>query len=64
MLGIISQVLKPLGCMSNLPIGEELVMSSIQERISKMLNHTDAFIFLSGDLTTLEALIIFVSWVH
>ena len=50
--------------MSGLPIGEELVVSSMQERISEMLNHTNAFIFLSGDLTTLEALITFASWAY
>ena len=36
----------------------------MQERISEMLNHADAFIFLLGDLTTLEALITFASWAH
>ena len=41
--------------------GEELVVSSMQERISEMLNHADAFIFLPGDLATLEALIAFAS---
>ena len=50
MLCIIPQALKPLGCLSDLPIGEELVISSMQERISKTLNHVDAFIFLPGDL--------------
>ncbi|KAK9208742.1 hypothetical protein WN944_001102 [Citrus x changshan-huyou] len=30
-IGIISQALKPLGCVSDVPIGEELVVSSIQE---------------------------------
>ena len=29
-----------------------------------MLNHADTFIFLSGDLATLEALITFASWAH
>ena len=29
-----------------------------------MLNHADAFIFLPGDLATLEALIILASWAH
>ncbi|KAK9208978.1 hypothetical protein WN944_001339 [Citrus x changshan-huyou] len=49
-LGIIPQALKPLGCLSNPLIGEELDVSSIEERISEMLNHADAFIFLPGDL--------------
>ena len=60
-LGIIPQALKPLGCVSDVPIGEELVVSSMQERISQMLNHADAFIFLPGDIATLEALITFAS---
>ena len=64
MLGIIAQVLKPLGCLSDVQIGEELVVSSMQERISKMLNHADVFIFLTGDLTNLEALITFAFWAH
>ncbi|KAK9222196.1 hypothetical protein WN944_010628 [Citrus x changshan-huyou] len=46
------------------PTGEELVVSSMQERISEMLNHADAFIFLSEALATLEALITFASWAH
>ncbi|KAK9233057.1 hypothetical protein WN943_023306 [Citrus x changshan-huyou] len=46
---------------SDVPIGEELVVSSMQERITEMLNHADAFIFLPGDLATLEALITFAS---
>ncbi|KAK9218309.1 hypothetical protein WN943_006946 [Citrus x changshan-huyou] len=29
-----------------------------------MLNHADAFIFLPGDLATLEALITLASWAH
>ena len=29
-----------------------------------MLNHVDTFIFLSGDLEILEALITFASWAH
>ena len=59
MLGIIPKALKPLGCLPDSPTGEELVVSSMQERISEMLNHADAFIFLSGDLATLETLITF-----
>ena len=43
---------------------EELVISSMQERITEMLNHVDAFIFLPGDLATLEVLITFASWAH
>jgi len=63
-LGIIPQALKSLGCKSDVPIGEELVVSSMQERITELLNHADAFIFLPGDLATLEALITFASWAH
>ena len=36
----------------------------MQERITELLNHADAFIFLLGDLATLEALITFASWAH
>ena len=61
MLGIIPKVLKPLKCLPNPQNGEELVVSCMQDRISKTLNHTDAFIFLLGDLVTLEALITFAS---
>ncbi|KAK9190299.1 hypothetical protein WN943_018903 [Citrus x changshan-huyou] len=60
-LGIIPKPMKPLVCMSGPPIGEELVVSSMQERISEMMNHADAFIFLPGDLATFEALITFAS---
>ncbi|KAK9225774.1 hypothetical protein WN943_010818 [Citrus x changshan-huyou] len=63
-LGIIPRALKPLGSLSDSPTGEELVVSSMQERITEMLNHADAFIFLPGDLATLEALITLVSWAH
>ncbi|KAK9204787.1 hypothetical protein WN943_015051 [Citrus x changshan-huyou] len=63
-LGIIPKALKPLGCLPNSPTGEELVVSCMQEIISEMLNHADAFIFLPGDLATLEALITFASWAH
>ncbi|KAK9195372.1 hypothetical protein WN943_003493 [Citrus x changshan-huyou] len=63
-LGIIPRVLKPLGSSSDSSTGEELVVSGMQERITEMLNHADAFIFLSGDLATLEALITLASWVH
>lgn len=63
-LGIIPKALKPLGCLPDSPTREELVVSCMQERISEMLNHADAFIFLSGDLATLAALITFASWAH
>ena len=63
-LGIISRVLKPLGSLSDSSIGEKLVVSGMQERITGMLNHTDAFIFLPGDLATLEALITLASLAH
>ncbi|KAK9225800.1 hypothetical protein WN943_010845 [Citrus x changshan-huyou] len=52
-LGIIPRVLKPLGSSSDSSTGEELVVSGMQERITEMLNHADAFIFLLGDLATL-----------
>ncbi|KAK9195408.1 hypothetical protein WN943_003529 [Citrus x changshan-huyou] len=54
-LGIIPRALKPLGSFSDSSTGEELVISSMQERITEMLNHADAFIFLPGDLATLES---------
>ncbi|KAK9183707.1 hypothetical protein WN943_024052 [Citrus x changshan-huyou] len=63
-LGIIPRVLKPLGSSSDSSTGEELVVSGMQERITEMLNHADAFIFLPGDLATLEALMTLASWAH
>ncbi|KAK9199154.1 hypothetical protein WN944_014342 [Citrus x changshan-huyou] len=63
-LGIIPRVLKPLGNSSDSSTGEELVVSGMEERITEMLNHADAFIFLPGDLATLEALITLASWAH
>ena len=36
----------------------------MQERITEMLNHADAFIFLPGDLATLDALITLAFWAH
>ncbi|KAK9177614.1 hypothetical protein WN943_026802 [Citrus x changshan-huyou] len=63
-LGIIPRALKPLCSLSDPPIGEELVVSGMQERITEMLNHADAFIFLPGDLAKLEALITLASWAH
>ncbi|KAK9222039.1 hypothetical protein WN944_010470 [Citrus x changshan-huyou] len=63
-LGIIPRALKSLGSFSDSPTGEELVISGMQERITEMLNHADAFIFLPGDLATLEALITLASWAH
>ncbi|KAK9222183.1 hypothetical protein WN944_010615 [Citrus x changshan-huyou] len=63
-LGIIARVLKPLGSLSDSPTGEELVVSGMQERITEVLNHADAFIFLPRDLATLEALITLASWAH
>ena len=38
-LDIIPKAMKPLVCLTDLPIREELMVSSMQERISKMLNH-------------------------
>ncbi|KAK9214985.1 hypothetical protein WN944_006988 [Citrus x changshan-huyou] len=63
-LGIIPRALKHLDSLSDSSTGEELVVSGMQERITEMLNHTDTFIFLPGDLTTLEALITLASWAH
>ncbi|KAK9217540.1 hypothetical protein WN943_006168 [Citrus x changshan-huyou] len=60
-LGIIPRDLKPLGSLSDSPTGEELVISGMQERITEILNHADAIIFLPGDLATLEALITLAS---
>ncbi|KAK9205092.1 hypothetical protein WN943_015359 [Citrus x changshan-huyou] len=61
-LGIIPRALKPLGNLSDSSTGEELVISGMQERMTEMLNHADAFIFLPEDLATLEALITLASW--
>ncbi|KAK9180623.1 hypothetical protein WN944_023756 [Citrus x changshan-huyou] len=63
-LGIIPRAVKPLGSLSDSSTGEELVVSGMQERITEMLNHADTFIFLPGDLATLEALITLASWAH
>lgn len=63
-LGIIPRVLKPLDSSFDLSTGEKLVVSGMQERITEMLIHADAFIFLLGDLATLEALITLASWAH
>ncbi|KAK9205381.1 hypothetical protein WN943_015648 [Citrus x changshan-huyou] len=52
-LSIIPRALKSLG--------SSLVVSGMQEKITEMLNHADAFIFLPGDLATLEALITLAS---
>ena len=60
-LGVIPKVLKPLGSSSDSTTGEKLVVSGMQERITEMLNHADAFIFLPEDLATLEALITLAS---
>ena len=51
-------------CLFDSPTGEELVVSGMQERITEILNYADAFIFLLGDLITLEALITLASWAH
>ena len=64
MLDIIPRALKLLGNFSNSPAGEELVVSGMQERITEMLNHADAFIFLPGDHATIEALITLASSAH
>ncbi|KAK9226003.1 hypothetical protein WN943_011049 [Citrus x changshan-huyou] len=60
-LSIISSALKLLSSLSDSPTGEELVVSGMQEIITEMLNHADAFIFLPGDLATLKALITLAS---
>ena len=64
MLNIILKALRPLGCLPVTPIVEELIVLGMQERISEILNHDNAFIFLLGDLTTIEMLITFISWAH
>ena len=63
-LGIISGALKPLGSVSDSSTEEELVVLGMLERITEILNHADTFIFLPGDLGTLEALITLASWTH
>ena len=63
-IGIIPEALKILGCLPSPPIREELVVSDMKKRITETLKHTGAFIFLLGDLATLETLITFVSWAH
>ncbi|KAK9230138.1 hypothetical protein WN944_023105 [Citrus x changshan-huyou] len=63
-LGIIPRALKPLGSLSDSSTGEELVVSGMQERITEMLNHVDAFIFLPEDFATLEVLITLASWAY
>ena len=63
-LGIIPRASKPLASLSNSSTGEKLVVLGMQERITKMLNHPNTFIFLPGNLVTLEALITLVSWAH
>ncbi|KAK9225847.1 hypothetical protein WN943_010892 [Citrus x changshan-huyou] len=63
-LSIFPKALKLLGCLPNPQNGKELVVSNMQERISKMLNHADAFIFLPRDLATLEVVITFSSWAY
>ena len=61
MLGIIPKALKPLGYLHGLQIIEELIVSSMLERIYVMLNYGDTFTFLLKDLATIEALIKFAS---
>ena len=63
-LDIIPRPLKPLGSLSDSSTREELVVSGMEGRITEMLNHVDAFIFLPGDLATLEALITLAFWAH
>ena len=57
-LNIIPRALKPFDSLSDSQTGEELVVSGMQEKITKMLNHVDAFIVLPRDLAALEALIV------
>ena len=63
-LGIIPRALKTLGSLFDSSTGEQLVVSGMQERITEMLNHADTFIFLLGELATLEAFITLASWTH
>ena len=60
-LDIIPEALKSLGYLTDQPIEEKLIVSSMEKKISKMLNHTDVFIFLPGYFAALKALLIFVS---
>ena len=64
MLDIMLKALKPLGCPCGSPIREKLVVSSMQERISEMLNHANTLIFLLGDFATLKVVTTFTSWAH
>ena len=61
MFDIIPKALKTLGSSPGPPIGERLIVLSMQKIIFKILNLDDAFIFLLGDIVTLETLIIFAS---
>lgn len=44
--------------------GEELIVSSMSDRIVEMINHSDAFIALPGGLGTLEEIFTVASWNH
>ena len=52
-LGIIPKALTE-GNITGKIVGEELKVSTIQERIQKMLDHSDTSIALPGDIGTLE----------
>ena len=51
-VGIIPKALKPLRYLFGPSIKKELVVSSMQERISQILNYVETFVFLLGDLAT------------
>ena len=44
--------------------GEELIVTSMFERIIEMINHSDAFIALPGGLGTMEEVFTVASWNH
>lgn len=60
-LGIIPTALAE-GNITGVTIGEELKVSSMYERITKMIENSDAFIALPGGFGTLEEIFHTVSW--
>ncbi|KAK2648619.1 hypothetical protein Ddye_016108 [Dipteronia dyeriana] len=65
-----SQVLgfvpKPMAAANNIgkTNGEELVVSGMQERLTAMLHHADAFIALPGGFGNIEEIFTMASWVQ
>ena len=60
-LGIIPEALAE-GNITGTTVGEELRVSSMYDRITKMIEHSDAFIALPGGFGTLEEIFHSVSW--